>query len=50
MRKSISFTFYTASAVILLWCLVSYVDIIAHNVNPTPVYWQYNLFTLLCGR
>ena len=39
---------YCSSGVALvLWAVISWLDIIADNIAPNPVHWEYNLFLLL---
>lgn len=33
-------------ALLLLWCVISFIDVIAHNSTDYE-YWRFNLFNLL---
>lgn len=35
------------AAVLLLWFIASWVDVVLHNLDPNPVYQWWNLFVLL---
>ena len=39
--------FYGLSVAVLVWILASWVDLIAHNTNPSPIYQSWNLFNLI---
>lgn len=32
---------------LLLWVIISYFDVVAHNCSPDPVFASWNLFALL---
>lgn len=35
------------SALFVLWTIISWIDVVIHNLDPEPVYQAWNLFTLL---
>ena len=37
------------TAVVGLWLLASWVDVVTHNLSPNPVYQSWNLFAILIG-
>lgn len=48
----IYYSFYGIMIAIILWMILSYLNIIAHNSagDMTYEYWKYNLWTLLFDR
>lgn len=46
MRKLIGDIFTGVSFIVILWGLISWIDICAHNLNGGTE-WSYNLFVLL---
>lgn len=47
MIKAIKVTAYAVCTVFMLWLLLSWVDVIAHNTMEKPQYNEYNAFVLL---
>ena len=47
-KKLLEATVYTVALLLLVWVVVSFVDITSHNLT-TFQYWEYNLFILLGG-
>ena len=39
---------YVLSVIFMLWLGASWVDIVADNCDPNPVYSEYNAFIILC--
>ena len=37
------------SALLSVWVLASWVDVVTHNLNPNPIYQSWNLFALMVG-
>ena len=37
------------TAVVGLWLLASWVDVVTHNLDTNPVYQSWNLFAILIG-
>lgn len=35
------------SVLFILWVFISWADVVAHNLDPEPVYQVWNIFTLL---
>jgi hypothetical protein len=33
----------------VVWFVMSFVDVIIHNLNPDPVYKAWNLFSIMVG-
>lgn len=47
MIKAVKVTVYAVCTMFMLWFLLSWVDVIAHNVAETPQFNKYNAFVLL---
>lgn len=48
--KVLKVSYYMVSflmIMMILWFLMSFVDVVMNNLNPAPVYQGWNLFTLL---
>lgn len=37
-------------AIVMIWAILSYIEIVIKNVGPNPDYLPFNLFTLLVER
>ena len=46
IRKILWFLYCAAGVLFVAWVLFSWLDIIADNIAPNPVHWQYNFFVL----
>lgn len=46
IRKYFKFAVYAASALFVLWCAISFCDVVAHNLT-IGSYWKYNLFVIM---
>lgn len=47
MIKAVKVTIYAVCTMFMLWLLLSWVDVIAHNTAETPQFNKYNAFVLL---
>lgn len=47
MTKAIKVTVYAVCTAFVLWLLLSWVDVIAHNATEKPQYNEHNAFVLL---
>jgi len=50
--KILKSSYYVVSflmIMMIMWFLMSFADVVIHNLNPIPVYKGWNLFTLLTG-
>lgn len=47
MMKAVKVTVYAVCTMFMLWLLLSWVDVIAHNVAEAPQFNKYNAFALL---
>lgn len=47
MIKAVKVTVYAVCTMFMLWLLLSWVDVIAHNTAETPQFNKYNAFVLL---
>ena len=47
--KVIEYILCGISISFLLWLLLSWIDVVLHNLNPEPVYQWWNLFMILMG-
>lgn len=47
MTKAIKVSAYAVCTLFVLWLLLSWVDVIAHNATEKPQYNEYNAFVLL---
>lgn len=47
--KTLQKIVFSTCALLLAWAFVSFVDVVAHNVDPNPVYHTWNIFILLFG-
>lgn len=47
MIKAVKVTVYAVCTMFMLWLLLSWVDVIAHNVAEIPQFNKYNAFVLL---
>lgn len=50
--KVLKVSYYMVSflmIMMIMWFLMSFADVVIHNLNPAPVYKAWNLFTLLTG-
>lgn len=47
MTKAIKVSAYAVCTLFVLWLLLSWVDVIAHNATEKPQYNKYNAFVLL---
>lgn len=50
--KVLKVSYYMVSflmIMMILWFLMSFVDVVMNNLNPYPVYQEWNLFTLMTG-
>ena len=47
MIKAVKVTVYAVCTMFMLWLLLSWVDVIAHNAVETPQFNKYNAFVLL---
>lgn len=39
---------YALCALLAVWVLVSYCEVVTQNLSTNPTYWEYNAFVLLC--
>lgn len=46
-KKVLLIAFYVVSIAFFAWIAGSYLDIIADNIAPEPVHWEYNFFVML---
>ena len=49
VSKMIGNTVLVVSALLGVWLLASWVDVVTHNLNPNPIYQSWNLFALMVG-
>ena len=49
VSKMIGNTVLVVSALLGVWVLASWVDVVTHNLNPNPIYQSWNLFALMVG-
>ena len=49
ISKMIGNTVLVVSALLGVWVLASWVDVVTHNLNPNPIYQYWNLFALMVG-
>lgn len=50
--KVLKVSYYMVSflmVMMILWFMMSFVDVVMNNLNPYPVYKAWNLFTLMTG-
>lgn len=47
LKKFIARTYYAAALLALAWLAISFIDVIANNHTPDPVYLPFNAFALL---
>lgn len=47
MKKVLSGVFNLAIIFMIVWAIVSFIDIVGQNSMPNPQYMQHNLFTLI---
>jgi hypothetical protein len=51
-RKTLTIVMYTICTLILIWFIVSWVDVMKHNAvgDESYQYWVFNLFRIFEGR
>lgn len=49
VSKIVGNTMLVVSALLGVWVLASWVDVVTHNLNPNPIYQSWNLFALMVG-
>lgn len=47
MKKIILNTITVINCLFFAWFILSYFNVIAHNLEPNPQYWSWNLFEIL---
>lgn len=50
MKKGIEIAVYIICTVILVWFIISWVDVCLHNGNENPVYADWNLLTMIFAK
>jgi hypothetical protein len=49
VSKMIGNTAIVVSAMVGVWLLASWIDVVTNNLNPNPIYQSWNLFALMVG-
>ena len=49
ISKMIGNTVLVVSALLGVWLLASWIDVVTHNLSPNPIYQSWNLFALMVG-
>lgn len=47
MKKFCENTVFLICLLLLVWMAMSFIDVVAHNCSPDPIYADWNLFALL---
>lgn len=47
MRKLLSNLPIIITVIFIMWAVISLLEVLSKNTSFNPVYWEYNLFTLL---
>ena len=47
MKKALLNIFSTVAALLILWAVISFFDVISNNMSEAPQYLPFNLFELL---
>lgn len=50
MKKGIEIAVYVICTVILVWFIISWIDVVLHNGNENPQYAEWNLLTLIFSK
>ena len=50
MKKGIEITVYVICTVILVWFIISWIDVVLHNGNENPQYATWNLLTWIFSK